>query len=64
VRGRLVPGRPLAGAFAAALVDVLSSKELLSRLRAGAVAVAREMTLDAHLNRLERIFEYQPKAES
>ena len=64
VSGRLVPGPPLASAFAAALVDVLSSKERLSRMRAGAVAVAREMTLDAHLNRLERIFGEQPNAES
>ena len=57
VSGRLVPCPPRADTFAAALVDVLSSKERLSRMRTGAVAVAREMTLEAHLLRLERIFE-------
>jgi glycosyltransferase involved in cell wall biosynthesis len=64
VSGRLVPGPPRAGTFAAALVDVLSSNERLSRMRAGAVAVAREMTLDAHLRRLERVFERQLRTAS
>ena len=59
VSGRLLPGPPRAATLAAALVDVLSSPERLSSMSAGAVAVAREMTLDAHLLRLERIFEAQ-----
>ena len=59
VNGRLVPGPPRADAFAGALVDVLGANDNLSRMRAGAVAVAREMTLDAHLRRLERVFERQ-----
>jgi len=64
VSGCLVPGPPRAGAFAAALVDVLGATARLSRLRTGAVAVAREMTLDAHLRRLERIFDSQLNDQS
>ncbi|HEY6213745.1 MAG TPA: glycosyltransferase family 4 protein [Vicinamibacterales bacterium] len=55
--GCLVPAPPNAEAFASALASMLAEPARLSELRRGALAVAREMTVDAHLDRLERIFE-------
>jgi len=60
--GVLVPGPPHADSLASALAAALDDPQRLAQLRCGAMAVAREMTLDAHLDRLERIFEL--KAES
>jgi len=55
--GILVTGPPRADSFAAALAAALDDPRLLEQLRRGAIAVAREMTLDAHLGRLEDIFQ-------
>ncbi|HYM23049.1 MAG TPA: glycosyltransferase family 4 protein [Vicinamibacterales bacterium] len=60
--GVVVSGPPRADTFAGALASVLGDPSRLDSLRRGAIAVAREMTLDAHLDRLETIF--QLRAES
>jgi glycosyltransferase involved in cell wall biosynthesis len=56
VSGRLLQGPPRVETLAAALVELLNAKDRLGAMRAGALAAAREMTLDAHLDRLERVF--------
>lgn len=53
VNGRLVPADPpRASAFADALVEVFSDRSGLEAMRHRAGAVAREMSLDRHLDRL------------
>ena len=57
VNGVLVPANPpRAEALADALVDVFSRRAELAAMRRGALAVAREMSLARHLDRLEQIF--------
>jgi glycosyltransferase involved in cell wall biosynthesis len=53
VNGRLVRKQGSATAFGRALAEVLGSPAVLSRLERGAVQVAAEMSVDAHLRRLE-----------
>jgi glycosyltransferase involved in cell wall biosynthesis len=56
VNGYLVPSDPpRAGAFADALVMMLSDTDRLNAMACRAVTVAREMSLDRHLDRLEQI---------
>lgn len=47
---------PRARAFAAALADLLQRPADLAAMRIRAAAIARDMSLDRHLDRLERIF--------
>jgi glycosyltransferase involved in cell wall biosynthesis len=57
VNGLLVPGNPpRASALADAIAHACQHPDELAQLRAGAIRVAREMTLDHHLDRLDRIF--------
>jgi len=57
VNGFLVPARPPeAEAFGGVLAGALSRPIELAAMRSRAVAVAREMSLDRHLDRLEEIF--------
>ena len=57
INGVLVPGDPpRAAALADGLVAVLGQPAQLAALRAGAVRVAREMSLARHLDRLEQAF--------
>jgi glycosyltransferase involved in cell wall biosynthesis len=57
VNGLLVAANPPgAAAFADALVDAFSRRTDLDAMRRGALAVAREMSLARHLDRLEQIF--------
>jgi glycosyltransferase involved in cell wall biosynthesis len=53
--GCLVPAPPRAETFGAALAALVSQPDRLVAMRRGALAVAAEMTLDAHLQRLEQI---------
>jgi len=64
VNGVLVPGDPpRAAALADALADAFSRRPELAAMRRGALAVAREMTLARHLDRLERILADAAAAE-
>ena len=57
VNGYLAPADPpRASTLADALVDALSDGEALKAMGCRAVGVAREMSLDRHLDRLEEIF--------
>ena len=57
MNGFLVPARPPeAEAFGGVLAGALSRPIELAAMRSRAVAVAREMSLDRHLDRLEEIF--------
>jgi glycosyltransferase involved in cell wall biosynthesis len=54
--GFLVPADPpRASQFAAVLVDALSDPARLAAMRPKAIALAREMSLDRHLNSLEQL---------
>jgi len=57
VNGVAVPAPPSAEAFGSALAGVLGDERRLTALRAGARRLADEMTLDAHLDRLETTFD-------
>jgi len=57
--GCLVPAPPRVETFAAALAAMLDQPARLREMRCGALAVSSEMTLDAHLQRLEQIFKSQ-----
>jgi glycosyltransferase involved in cell wall biosynthesis len=56
VNGIAVPSPPSADAFGAALADLLADERRLRSLRAGARRLAADMTLGAHVDRLEGIF--------
>jgi glycosyltransferase involved in cell wall biosynthesis len=57
INGYLAPGDPpRAGGFADALVAALGDEDRLRAMGLGAVGVAREMSVDRHLDRLESIF--------
>jgi glycosyltransferase involved in cell wall biosynthesis len=56
VNGVAVPAPVSAASFGDALAAVLGDAPRLARLRAGARRVAEEMSIDAHVSRLERIF--------
>jgi glycosyltransferase involved in cell wall biosynthesis len=57
INGVLAPGNPpRASGLADALVDALGHRDELSAMGSRAVVVAREMSLDRHLDRLEAIF--------
>jgi glycosyltransferase involved in cell wall biosynthesis len=56
VNGVGVPSPATERTFGAALASMLADRDTLARLRAGAYRVAQEMTLTAHVDRLERIF--------
>jgi glycosyltransferase involved in cell wall biosynthesis len=56
VNGRLVSQAGDAAALGAALASLFESQADLRRLGEGAMRVARELTLDAHLDTLERVF--------
>ncbi len=57
VNGYLAPADPpCASTLANALVEALANREVLKTMGCRAVGVAREMSLDRHLDRLETIF--------
>jgi glycosyltransferase involved in cell wall biosynthesis len=56
VSGLLVPPGGRASSMASALTSVLGDSQRRDRLSRGALAVAREMSLDAHATVLERVF--------
>jgi len=56
VNGVAVPAPAAASAFGRALAEALADRARLAALRAGAFRVAREMTVDRHVDRLEAIF--------
>jgi glycosyltransferase involved in cell wall biosynthesis len=55
VNGLAVASPPSERSFGAALASALSDRSTLAKLRSGAFRVAQEMTLTAHVDRLERI---------
>ena len=57
VNGVAVPTPPSAEAFGSALAGVLGDERRLTALRTGARRLADEMTLGAHLDRLETLFD-------
>ncbi len=57
VNGVAVPPRSSPETFGDALAAVLGDEARLARLRRGAESVAREMSVDAHVDRLEAIFD-------
>jgi glycosyltransferase involved in cell wall biosynthesis len=64
VNGVLVPADPpRPSTFADALADILSRRAALAEMRPHALAVAREMSLARHLDRLESIFQTCEPAE-
>jgi glycosyltransferase involved in cell wall biosynthesis len=56
VNGVAVPGPPSAASFGEALAGILGDTPRLAALRSGARRLADQMTLAAHLDRLESIF--------
>jgi len=56
VNGVAVPAPAEASSFGRALADLLADRARLAALGAGAFRVAREMTVDRHVDRLEAIF--------
>jgi glycosyltransferase involved in cell wall biosynthesis len=55
ISGRLVPPASSVGGLAAAVAELFDDSELLERLGRGALAAARDMSLDAHASALERV---------
>jgi glycosyltransferase involved in cell wall biosynthesis len=57
INGYLAPGDPpRATGLSAALVEALSDEDQLKAMGSRAFGVAREMSVDRHLDRLESIF--------
>jgi glycosyltransferase involved in cell wall biosynthesis len=56
VNGVSVPAPATADSFGEAMAGVLGDGDRLARLREGAHRIAREMTVDRHVDRLETIF--------
>ena len=56
VNGVAVGAPATPASFGAALARVLGDRHLLMRLREGALQVAREMTVDRHVDRLDALF--------
>jgi len=56
VNGVAVPAPAAPQSFGRALADALADAARLARLRDGAYRIAREMTLDRHVDRLEAVF--------
>jgi glycosyltransferase involved in cell wall biosynthesis len=60
VNGALVRERGDAGALGAAIARLLGDTRQLARCGAGAVAVARELSIDAHVSTVERVLAEAP----
>lgn len=64
VSGALVRPPGSAGALARVLVRLLSDREALARLGAGAIRVAAELSLEAHLTTIERVLTEARRAKA
>jgi glycosyltransferase involved in cell wall biosynthesis len=56
INGVMVDAPASDRSFGAALASVLADRQELMKLRTGAIAIAREMTVAAHVDRLENLF--------